>query len=564
MPRCRRTGEQVPRSRRPTEPANGCGHPARCPSRNRPTTVTLAAGPRGHPVSPDTRQATLPTPSHDEEPPIVKTSIETIDPVQVKLTVEVEPKRVKQAFDRAARELAKQVDIPGFRKGKVPRRLLEQRFGAGVIAQTAMEDALSSYYAEAVEAEDLQPIAQPEVDVETFDETEGCVFTATVEVRPDFDPPDHTGIGVSFPEWDVDDDEVDQQLASMRDRFAEVDEVERPAKVGDLVTLDLEVEVDGAKLEDATVEDALYEVGSEGVTPQLDEEVVGKEAGDTFTYEDALPEEYPEHGGEEATFHVTVKDVREKTLPALDDDFATSASEFDTIAELRADLKRSLTRRKVEQAQHELRGRILEAYLARIDVSLPPAMVEQEAANRLHEVEHQAERFGMSVEDLLAAQGLSAEEHAEQARTQATGSVKAQLVLDALATKIEPDLAPADIDREIVRHAQANGVAPDEIARIIQEQGTLPALIGDIVRRKTIDAIVAEADIEGGPSDEELIELGLLEDPASAEEAAASDSEGIAADDTDSASDDARLIIPGQDDDTGGDDAPELYVPGRD
>ena len=494
----------------------------------------------------------------------MKTSIETIDPVQVKLTVEVEPKRVKQAFDRAARELAKQVDIPGFRKGKVPRRLLEQRFGAGVIAQTAMEDALSSYYAEAVEAEDLQPIAQPEVDVETFDETEGCVFTATVEVRPDFDPPDHTGIGVSFPEWDVDDDEVDQQLASMRDRFAEVDEVERPAKVGDLVTLDLEVEVDGAKLEDATVEDALYEVGSEGVTPQLDEEVVGKEAGDTFTYEDALPEEYPEHGGEEATFHVTVKDVREKTLPALDDDFATSASEFDTIAELRADLKRSLTRRKVEQAQHELRGRILEAYLARIDVSLPPAMVEQEAANRLHEVEHQAERFGMSVEDLLAAQGLSAEEHAEQARTQATGSVKAQLVLDALATKIEPDLAPADIDREIVRHAQANGVAPDEIARIIQEQGTLPALIGDIVRRKTIDAIVAEADIEGGPSDEELIELGLLEDPASAEEAAASDSEGIAAGDTDSASDDAQLIVPGQDDDTGGDDTPELIVPGRD
>ena len=495
----------------------------------------------------------------------MKTSIETIDPVQVKLTVEVEPKRVKQAFDRAARELAKQVEIPGFRKGKVPRRLLEQRFGAGVIAQTAMEDALSGYYAEAVQAEDLQPIAQPEVDVETFDETEGCVFTATVEIRPDLDPPDHTGIGVSFPEWDVDDDEVDQQLASMRERFAEVDEVERPAEVGDLVTLDLEVEVDGAPLEDATVEDALYEVGSEGVTPQLDVEVVGKEAGDTFTYEDVLPEEYPEHGGEQATFHVTVKDVREKTLPALDDDFATSASEFDTVAELRADLQRSLTRRKVEQAQHELRGRILEAYLARVDVPLPPAMVEQETANRLHEVEHQAERFGMSVEDLLAAQGLSAEEHAEQARTQAAGSVKAQLVLDALATKIEPDLAPADIDREIVRHAQANGVAPDEIARIIQEQGSLPALIGDIVRRKTIDAIVAAADIDGGPSDEELIELGLLEDPASAEEdAAAGDPEGIGAGDTDSASDDARLIIPGQDDDTGGDDAPELIVPGRD
>jgi trigger factor len=228
---------------------------------------------------------------------------------------------------------------------------------------------------------------------------------------------DHTGIGVSFPEWDVDDAEVDQQLEAMRERFAEVDEVERPAAVGDLVTLDLEVEVDGVKLEDATVEDALYEVGSEGVTPKLDEEVVGKAAGDTFTYEDELPEEYPDHGGEAATFHVTVKDVREKTLPALDDDFATSASEFDTIAELRADLERSLTRRKVEQAQHELRGRILEAYLARVDVPLPPAMVEAETANRLHEVEHQAERFGMSVEQLLEAQGLSPRSTRSRPRT---------------------------------------------------------------------------------------------------------------------------------------------------
>ena len=516
------------------------------------------------PCHPDILRATLPSPPHNEEPPIVKTSTETIDPVQVKLTVEVEPKRVKQAFDRAARELAKQVEIPGFRKGKVPRRLLEQRFGQGIIAQTAMEDALSGYYAEAIQAEDLQPIAQPEVDVETFDETEGCVFTATVEVRPEFDPPDHTGISVTFPEWDVDDEEIDQQLASMRERFAEVDEVERPAKVGDLVTIDLEVEVDGAKLEDATVEDALYEVGSAGVTPKLDEEVVGKEAGDTFTYEDALPEEYPEHGGELATFHVTVTDVREKTLPALDDDFATSASEFDTLAELRADLTRSLTRRKVEQAQHELRGRILEAYLARIDIPLPPAMVESETASRLHEVEHQAERFGMGVEELLAAQGLSAEEHEEQARTQATGSVKAQLVLDALATRIEPDLAPADIDREIVRHAQANGVAPDEIARIIQEQGSLPALIGDIVRRKTIDAIVAAADVDGGPSDEELIELGLLEDPARAEEDAPTSGDEPADEATDSAAAAPGLIVPGQDDDDDGDDTPELIVPGRD
>ncbi|MFP4235813.1 MAG: trigger factor, partial [Nitriliruptoraceae bacterium] len=451
----------------------------------------------------------------------MKTSVETIDPVQVKLTVEVEPKRVKQAFDRAARELAKQVDLPGFRKGKVPRRLLEQRFGSGVVAQTAMDDALQAYYVEALQAEDLDPVASPEVDVETFDEAEGCVFTATLQVRPTFDAPDHTGIGVSFPEWEVDEDDIDEQLDQLRERFAEVDEVDRAAGTGDLVTLDLEVEVDGEKLEDAAVEDALYEVGSGGVTPRLDEEVVGKAAGDTFAYEDALPEDYPGHGGADAVFHIHVKDVREKTLPALDDDFATSASEFDTIEELRADVRRSLLRRKVEQAQHEVRGRILEAYLARIDLPLPPAMVEQETDSRLHEIEHQAERFGMTPEQLLAAQGMgSLEEYREQARSQAEGSVKAQLVLDALATRIQPDLGPGDIDAEITRHAQANGVAPQEIARIIQEQGSLPALIGDIVRRKTIDAIVDAAEIDGAPSEELLIELGLIADPAQADDGA--------------------------------------------
>jgi trigger factor len=481
--------------------------------------------------------------THDEEPSTVKTSVETIDPVQVKLTVEVEPKRVKQAFDRAARELAKQVDIPGFRKGKVPRRLLEQRFGAGVIAQTAMDDALQSYYVEALQAEELDPVASPEVDVETFDEAEGCVFTATLQVRPTFDVPDHTGIGVSFPEWEVDDDDVAEQLQQMRERFAEVDEVERAAGTGDLVTLDLEVEVDGEMLEDAAVEDALYEVGSGGVTPKLDEEVVGKAAGDTFSYEDALPEDYPTHGGADAVFHIHVKDVREKTLPALDDDFATSASEFDTIEELRADLRRSLMRRKVEQGQHEVRGRILEAYLARIDLPLPPAMVDQEAESRLHEIEHQAERFGMTAEQLLTAQGLgSLEEYEEQARSQATGSVKAQLILDALATKLQPDLSPGDIDAEITRHAQSNGVPPQEIARIIQEQGSLPALIGDIVRRKTIDLIVDAAQIDGAPSEDLMVELGLAPDPAADVEVAAAeavaDSDEAPADDAPTADED--------------------------
>ena len=472
----------------------------------------------------------------------MKTSVESLDPVQVKLTVEVEPKRVKKAFDAAARELAKQVEIPGFRKGKAPRRLLEQRFGEGVVAQQAMENALSDYYVEALEKEEIAAVAQPEVDVETFDEDEGCTFTATIEVRPEVEVPDHTGISVTFPEWDVDDDEVEAQLEQMRERFAEVEEVDRAARDGDLVTIDLRVEVDGEELEGARVEDALYEIGSQGVTPKLDEELIGVEAGSELAYDDELPEEYPEHGGAAATFHVTVKDVREKTLPELDDDFATSASEFDTIDELRKDVRDSLLRRKVQQAQHELRGRIVEAYLALVDVPLPPSMVEADKAARIQQVEQQAERFGMDIEQLLAMEETSREDFESNAQEQAYSTVKAQLVLDALANELDVDVETADIEAEINRHAQANNLPPQQVASIIQQQGSLPALIGDILRRKAIDEVVKAAEIDGGPSDEVLAELGLAEG-----EDEESDDEGLVVPGAQPGGDPEELVVPGQD-----------------
>lgn len=470
----------------------------------------------------------------------MKTTVETIDPVTVKLTVEVEPARVKKAFDVAAKELAKQVSLPGFRPGKAPRKLLEQRFGQGAIAQAAMEDSLSDYYAEALQAEDITPVAQPEVDVETFDESEGCTFTAQVEIRPEFEAPDHTGIQVAYPQWDVDDEAVDEQLEQLRERFAEVDEVERPAQTGDYVTLDLKVVVDGEELTDSNVEDALYEVGSEGVTPKLDEELVDRMADDEFTYTDNLPDEFPEHGGAEAEFHVTVKDVRAKTLPELDDDFAATASEFDTIDELRADVRTNLLRRRVQEANHQVRGDVLEAYLATVDIPLPPAMVDDEVDQRRHQLEHQAEQYGMTLDDLFAADDTDAEAWEADAREHATTSVKARLVLDQLAEQLEVNVEPQDVNDEIVRHATQMGADPNQVAQVIQQQGTLPALIGDILRRKALDAIMEEATLDGGPSDDVLRELGLLpgEDDGEATAAAPEDLPAAeVADDEDSSDD---------------------------
>lgn len=480
---------------------------------------------------------------------MVKTTVETVDETTVELTIEVEPKRVQQAFAKAARELAKQVTIPGFRPGKAPRRLLEQRLGEGAIAQTALEDSLTDFYVAALEQAELDPVGQPKVDVDTFDEAEGCTFRATVEVRPQVDPPEHTGIGVTFPDWDLPDDAVDEQLAQLRERFAEVDEVERPAQTGDFVTLDLRFEVDGQLVEDRVVEDALYEVGAGGVTPKLDEELVGVEAGAELAYDDELPENYPEHGGKQASFRVMVRDVREKTLPELDDDFATTASGFDTIEELRADLHTSLLRRKVLEAQHAVRARVVEAYLARVEVPLPESMVEAEIDMQLQQLQMQGQQFGLDLEGMLAAQGMTPEEYRASAREGARSKVKASLVLDALAERLQPSVGVEEIEQEIHRHAESNRMPPEQIASIIQEQGHLPMLVSDIVRRKTVDAIVGAAEIDGGPSDETLIELGLLEDPDAPDEA------------DEPAAGEPKLIVPGRSDPGEGG---KLIVPGQD
>jgi len=455
----------------------------------------------------------------------MKTTLENVDPTTVTLTVEVEPERVRKAFAAAAKELAKQVNVKGFRPGKAPRRLIEQRLGEGAVAQQALEPSINEFYGEALEEVELAPVAMPEIDVENivFDEDEGCRFTATIQVRPEFDPPEHTGIGVTHPEWDVDQDAVDAELQELRERFAEVDVVERAAAKGDYVTIDLTFSVDGEVQEDQAVEDAMYEVGSQGVTPKLDEELVGASAGDELTYTDDLPEDYPEIGGKEAEFTVAVKDVRAKTLPELDDDFAITASEHDTIAELRDGVRKDLLRRSISEARHGARGRVLEAYLALVDVPLPQAMVDNEIQTRVHQVEHQAQRFGVEPEQLYEMQGTTAEEFEQEARTEATNSVKAQLVLDELAEQLGLDVTDQDVSNEIVRHAQSNEMQPQQVAEIIQQQGSVGALVGDVLRRKAIDALMDAALLEGAPPEDLLVELGLApgEDDEPVDEAAA-------------------------------------------
>ncbi|MDP9022391.1 MAG: trigger factor [Actinomycetota bacterium] len=444
----------------------------------------------------------------------MKTTLERLGDTTVKLTVEVEPERVSKAFDEAARDISQQVEIRGFRKGKAPRRLIEARLGKGVIAQHAMEESLSAFYAEAVREEHLAPVAPPEIDVQTFTEDEGCAFEATVEVRPQIDLPDHEGIEVTFPEWDVTDEEVRDRLDDMRQRFAELEEVDRPAAVGDYVTIDLSVFKDGEPIEGAAAEDAFYEVGSGGVTPRLDEELAGAATGHILNYTDQLPDTYPEHGGEEVEFRVLVKDVRAKTLPALDDDFAATASEFDTLADLEDDVRRSLRQRRYANASQELRGRVLEAYLALVDVPLPEAMVRAEVEGRLEQLQRQADQYGVELEQLLEMYGTDLDDHRDQLEDQAAQAVKAQLVLEALAEQEGLTVDSDDLETELMRHASRHRIEPSQLAQLLQEQGTIGALVGDVIRRKALDLLVDAARIEGQPSEE--LRRELLGEPAEA------------------------------------------------
>ncbi len=457
----------------------------------------------------------------------VTTTVERLDEVRVRLTVEAPAERVRTAFDRAARTLSRDLRIPGFRPGRAPRPIVEQRVGLGAIAQAALEDALQEYYVEALTGEGLDSVARPEVDVQRFDEQDGCAFTATVEVRPEVEPAGLEDLRVTHPEWQVPEADVETQLDRLREQFAEVAVVDRAAVAGDLVTIDLRVEVEGAPVDGGDVEGALYEVGSGGVTPELDRRVLGATAGTVLTYEDELPAGYPGHGGATAAFTVTVHDVREKRLPAADDDFADTAGGFDSIDELRADVRRSLLRRRVLESRHQLRAVATEAYVARHEVPVPPTLLSDTVAERMSRLGEEAARLGGTLDELLALEGTSREAQEERLREQSEAMLRSQLVLDALARKLEVTVQSADLDLEIGRLAAEHGMKPGEVARLIRDQGTLPALIGDVLRRRTIDALVDAAEVDGGPDEATLRELGLV--AAAAEDGGddASDVDGV-------------------------------------
>lgn len=455
----------------------------------------------------------------------MKTSVERVDETTVKLHVTVPARRVDQAINAAAAELAGSVKVPGFRPGRVPRKVLESRLGKGAVLQEAVRDALPHFYTEALQAEELDVVGNPEFDVEEFTDGKDATFTAVVQVRPEFELPDLTGLKVPHPEWELTDAELDEQLDAMRDRFAELETVERPVEVGDFVRITLVGRRGEEIVEEAGAEDVLYEVhDAEDGESGLDRALLGASAGATVEFTDTLNSGYGEDlAGQELAFTAEVAEVKVKRLPALDDDFALTASEFDTIEELREDLSTQLARQKRAQARAALRGRVVEAVAELVEVPLPSTMVDDEVGFRLNRISQEAAQHGFGLDAYLRAVGQDAEELSATLREQAAQTVKAQLIVDAVGEQAQVQVTREDLGEEIGRQAARLGRPPQELAEFMTHPDRVGALVTDSFRRRAIDHLLDLVEVTGGPppeqEDEAVLEADAADDTDTADEA---------------------------------------------
>lgn len=427
----------------------------------------------------------------------MQTTLESTDKHTVKLTVEVEPERFGRDLERAYRKVAEQVKIPGFRKGKAPRPIIDAQVGRDVVLTEFLEEAVPRYYREALREHELAPISQPDIDLEQLEEGKPFVFSATVEVRPrlQLTEADYKGIRVERPSTRVTDEEVDRLLDALRERFAELETVQRPAGKGDYVVIDLRATVHDEEVPEATRPDFLYEVGAGGFTGALDEQLVGKRAGEILKFNATLDDRFGERAGQEVTFQVLVKEVKGKRLPPADDGFAKTASEFDTLEELRAALREQLAANKERAADAEVRDRVLQALVQATEVDLPETLVEEETEHRMHHARERAEQLGMPLERLLELQGTDELRFRAEAREHAVRAIVADLVLEAVARAEDIQVTAEELGQEIGRLAQALGRDPREVATSLERSGQVVALAGDIIRSKALDVLVEHAEI---------------------------------------------------------------------
>lgn len=422
----------------------------------------------------------------------MKTDVETLSPTRVRLTVEVPFDELDSSLKSAYRKVAQQVRVPGFRPGKVPPKIIDQRFGRGVVLNEAVNEAVPRLYGQAVEESSVRTLGQPELEVTKLEDGDELAFTADVDVRPDIEVPDYDGLPVTVDDAEVTPDEVEEQLGSLRERFASLRAAERPAQDGDHVSIDLSATVDGEQLEDAQASGMSYEVGQGSLIDGLDEALRGMSAGESTNFTTEL---VGERAGQEAEVTVTVHSVKEKDLPEFDDEFAQLASEFDTIGELRADMRSRLERSKQSQQAQQARDRALEGLLERVDVPVPDVALQEELERRNNSVEQQLQQAGLTREQYLQAQGRTDEDFQEEISSGARETVQGGFLLDEFARKEELGVEEHELSQQLMQTASQMGVQPQQLAQHLQESGQVGVLVSDVLRNKALALLVEHAEI---------------------------------------------------------------------
>ncbi|MHB8513200.1 MAG: trigger factor [Actinomycetota bacterium] len=423
----------------------------------------------------------------------MQTTISREGPTRVRMTVSVPSDELKPAVDRAFKRLASQVRIPGFRPGKAPRAVLEARISHDEIHDIIVREAIPQFYAQAVVEESIDPVAEPQIDVKSFEPDSDLEFEAIIEVRPEINLPDLSSIKLKRPTDEPTEDEINAQLERLRERYASLETVERNAKEKDYVLIDIKGYWNDQQIDQATANDMLYEVGSQAIVPELDSELIGKRIGDILKFNATLNQ--GEWAGREISFQVLVKEVKQKNLPELDDELAKTASEFDTLDEVRADLIKRIRKIKAAAADAELRSRALDALTEAITVVAPQPMVDEESAYRLKRFSDQLKQAGVPLDEYLRTQETSEQQIETDIRRQAERSVSAQLILEEIARREELQVTEEELSQEIVQLAEATGSKPADLVKQLRKSGKVSTVAGDILRRKALDFVIDKADI---------------------------------------------------------------------
>lgn len=453
---------------------------------------------------------------------MVKSTVEELNPTRVKLTVEVSGEELEPKIKAAYKSIANQVQIPGFRKGKVPAPIIDQRFGREAVIQQAISDGLQEFYQAGLAEAEITPLSRPEVEVDEIPDpetNEGTLkFSGEIDIKPTVELPDYAGLEVEIEAKEADEEAVQEELDTLRSRFGTLKEVDRPAQTDDFVTIDLVATIGEEEVDNAT--GLSYQVGAGTMLEGLDEALEGLSAEEDAIFTTTLSG--GEHSGEEASVKVTLTAVKERELPEADDEFAQLASEFDTIDELKADLRKQAESTVLEKQGVEARDKVLEKLMSLVEVPVPASVIEEQIGQHFTSQGHSE------------GDSHDTEDHRAEIREQTEEAFRNEIVLDLIAEKEEVSVDQAEMIEYIVATAQQYGMEPNQFAQMLDQAGQVPMIMGEVRRRKALAKVLELAtvtDSEGNtvdltefvtPADEQegQDEQGGQDDAASAPESA--------------------------------------------